>query len=132
MTLKNYGVMKGRVIGSRPGTGPSPHYQINVVAAMISPRGDDAGRERVTLLNTTPDIIDLKDWSIADKNKRKTMLAAQELNPGATALVMLSSEGAQLSNDGGIITLLDKQGLKIDGVSYTREQVSRQGWTIVF
>lgn len=32
MPLKNYGVMKGRVIGSRPGTGPSPHYQINVVA----------------------------------------------------------------------------------------------------
>lgn len=76
--------------------------------------------------------IDLKDWSITDKNKRKTMLAAQELNPGATTIVMLSGEGAQLSNDGGIITLLDKQGLKIDGVSYTREQVVRQGWTIVF
>jgi len=70
--------------------------------------------------------------SIADKNKRRTILASQELSPGATAVVMLSSEGAQLSNDGGIITLLDTQGLKIDGVSYKREQVARQGWTIVF
>lgn len=109
-----------------------PDGRIRIVAAMVNPRGDEAGRERVTLLNTTPDMIDLKDWSIADKNKRKTILAAQELNPGATTLVILSGEGAQLSNDGGIITLLDKQGLKIDGVSYTKEQVARQGWTIVF
>ncbi|OOP56197.1 MAG: hypothetical protein AYP45_10395 [Candidatus Brocadia carolinensis] len=113
-------------------TGEEPDGRIRIVAAMVNPKGDDAGRERVTLLNTTPDTIDLKGWSIADKNKRKTILASQELSPGATALVMLSNEGAQLSNDGGIITLLDKQGLKIDGVSYTREQVARQGWTIVF
>jgi uncharacterized protein YukJ len=109
-----------------------PDGRIRIVAAMVNPKGDEAGRERVTLLNTTPDTIDLKDWSIADKNKRKTILAAQEINPGATTLVMLSGEGAQLSNDGGIITLLDKQGLKIDGVSYTKEQVARQGWTVVF
>ncbi|HEX2523484.1 MAG TPA: DUF2278 domain-containing protein, partial [Terriglobia bacterium] len=51
---------------------------------------------------------------------------------GASALVMLSGASAQFSNEGGIITLLDKQGLKIDGVSYTKEQVARQGWTIVF
>lgn len=120
-----------RLMPEQP-TGEEPDGRIRIVAAMVNPRGDDAGRERVTLLNTTPDTIDLKGWSIADKNKRKTILASQELCPGATALVMLSNEGAQLSNDGGIITLLDKQGLKIDGVSYTREQVARQGWTIVF
>lgn len=113
-------------------TEAEPDGRVRIVAAMVNPKGDDAGRERVTLLNTTPDTIDLKGWSIADKNKRKTILASQELSPGTTVLVMLSNEGAQLSNDGGIITLLDTKGLKIDGVSYTREQVARQGWTIVF
>lgn len=120
-----------RLMPEQP-TEEEPDGRVRIVAAMVNPRGDDAGRERVTLLNTTPDTIDLKGWSIADKNKRKMILASQELSPGATTLVMLSGEGAQLSNDGGIITLLDKQGLKIDGVSYTREQVVRQGWTIVF
>jgi hypothetical protein len=37
-----------------------------------------------------------------------------------------------LSNKGGIISLLDKKGLKVNGASYTKEDASRQGWTIVF
>jgi hypothetical protein len=38
----------------------------------------------------------------------------------------------QLSNKGGIITLLNAEGLKVDGVSYTKEQAQHPGWTIVF
>jgi hypothetical protein len=37
-----------------------------------------------------------------------------------------------LSNDGGLITLLDAAGLKVHGVSYTKAQVARQGWTLAF
>jgi hypothetical protein len=37
----------------------------------------------------------------------------------------------QLGNKGGLITLLDNKGLKVDGVSYTEEQ-AKEGWTIVF
>jgi uncharacterized protein YukJ len=113
-------------------TDEEPDGRIRIVGALVNPKGDDVGRERVTLLNTTPEAVDLKGWSIADKNKRKTALTGPQLGPGATTVVALSGEGAQLSNDGGIITLLDKQGLKIDGVSYTREQVAKQGWTVVF
>ena len=46
--------------------------------------------------------------------------------------IPLSGKDVQLSNKGGIITLLDSSGLKVDGVSYTKKQVSEQGWTIVF
>jgi hypothetical protein len=38
----------------------------------------------------------------------------------------------QLGNKGGIITLLDDQGLKVEGVSYTEQQAQREGWTLVF
>ena len=120
-----------RITPDQP-TEEEPDGRIRIVAALINPPGDDVGRERVTLLNTTPDVINLKDWAIADKNKRKTVLTGPQLSPGASTLVSLSSTGAQLSNEGGIITLLDKQGLKIHGVSYTKEQAARQGWTIVF
>jgi hypothetical protein len=37
-----------------------------------------------------------------------------------------------LSNDGGLITLLDAAGLKVHGVSYTKAQAARQGWTVAF
>ncbi len=54
------------------------------------------------------------------------------LTPGATTANTLSSKGAQPSNKGRIISLLDANGLKVDGVSYTRAQKSRQGWTVKF
>jgi len=37
-----------------------------------------------------------------------------------------------LSNKGGIISVLNSNGLKVDGVSYTREQANQPGWTVVF
>jgi hypothetical protein len=40
-------------------------------------------------------------------------------------------KGAPLSNDGGIITLLDPEGLKHHGVCYTKEQ-ALSGWTVLF
>ncbi len=54
-----------------------------------------------------------------------------QLAEGA-ASIKLDGEGAQLGKKGGLITLLDPEGLKVDGVSYSRDQVRRQGWTIVF
>ena len=35
----------------------------------------------------------------------------------------------QLSNKGGLITLLDGAGLKVDGVAYTKEQANTEGRT---
>ena len=38
----------------------------------------------------------------------------------------------QLGNDGGAITLLDADELKVDGVAHTRDQARAEGWTLVF
>jgi hypothetical protein len=37
-----------------------------------------------------------------------------------------------LSNKGGIITLVNAEGLKVHGVSYTRDQARQPGRTIPF
>jgi hypothetical protein len=39
---------------------------------------------------------------------------------------------APLSNKGGLISLLDEKGNKIDGVSYTQEQAGKEGELVVF
>ncbi len=103
---------------------------IRIVAALVNPVGDDPGKETVTLLNASPAQIKLNGWKIADRLKNKQNLNGA-INPGASLVVTLSPT-VQLSNDGGIITLLDSQGLKVDGVAYTKQQASKQGWTIVF
>ena len=53
------------------------------------------------------------------------------LKPGATGVVNLDGQGAQLSNSGGIISLLDPDDVKQHGVSYTKEQ-ALSGWTVLF
>ena len=114
-------------VGPEPGR---PDHMVQIVAALVNPVGPSPEKETVTLLNTTPAPVDLSGWAIADKLKHKHFLAGT-LEPGATIQVALSRD-VQLGNNGGIITLLDRQGMKIHGVSYTKEQVQREGWTIVF
>jgi hypothetical protein len=82
------------------------------------------------LINTSPNVLDLTGWAIADKQKNKQVLSGT-IEPGSPLNITLQPP-VQLSNNGGIITLLDAQGLKVHGVSYTQEQAQREGWTIVF
>lgn len=113
-----------------PGKPPQPDYIVRIVAALVNPVGEDAGKETVTLLNTSPNAIDLTGWAIADKLKNKHTLSGR-VAAGASLAVTLPPN-VQLSKKGGLITLLNKQGLKVDGVSYTQQQAQREGWTIVF
>lgn len=110
---------------------PGADRSVCIIAALVNPKGADKGLEALTLLNTTPVEIDLAGWSLADKNKKK-MLLQGKIKAGEALLVPLSGKDIELSNKGGIITLLDKSGLKVDGVSYTKEQAAKDGWTIVF
>jgi uncharacterized protein YukJ len=103
---------------------------VRIVAAMLNPIGKDAGKEMVTLINTSPEEIDLNGWSLADKLKSKQSLSGT-INAGAALKVVLDKK-INLSNEGGIISLLDQNGLKIDGVSYTKENAQKEGWTMVF
>jgi uncharacterized protein YukJ len=104
---------------------------IRIVAALVNPRGDDKGKETVTLINTSPDKVDLTGWALANNMKRKQPLSGA-INPGEVIKVSLNQKDMQLDNTGGIITLLDNQGLKIDGVSYTKENTQNEGWMIMF
>jgi uncharacterized protein YukJ len=103
---------------------------VRIVGAMVNPVGPAPERETVTLLNASPSRIDLNGWQIADRLKNKHSLSGS-LAAGATLVVPLLPK-VQLGNKGGIITLLNDQGLKVDGVSYTEQQARREGWTIVF
>jgi uncharacterized protein YukJ len=107
-----------------------PDKTLRIVAAMVNPVGGGAEVESVILLNPTPQAIDLAGWSIADQQKRKCPVAGTV--PAAGTLTVRVEAPTQLGNSGGIITLLDAQGLKVDGVSYTKEQARREGWLVVF
>ena len=104
---------------------------VRIVSALVNPSGEDTGNEQVTIINLGEDTVDLAGWQIVDRLKRVEGLTGV-LSPGASMVVTLSGDGALLGNSGGTITLLDAQGLRVHGVSYTREQARNQGRRIVF
>lgn len=110
--------------------GPAPDHVIRIVGALVNPLGPSPEQETVTLLNASPTDIDLAGWQLADRLKNKMALSGTILS-GSAITVKLSQE-VQLGNKGGIITLLNDKGLKVDGVSYTAQQAQKEGWTIVF
>jgi uncharacterized protein YukJ len=114
-----------------PPRGDEPQGLVRIVGALVNPI-ESPERETVTLLNTSPRALSLAGWNLADKQKARFPLSGT-LAPGATVVVTIPPEAQmKLSNQGGIITLLDGQGLKIDGISYTKAQASNPGWTLVF
>jgi uncharacterized protein YukJ len=112
-----------------PPTTEDPEGLVRIVAALVNPT-QSPEVEVVTLLNTAPHDLELDGWALLDTQKKRLPLAGV-LGAGATRTVRITQPLA-LSNKGGVITLVDEKGLKVHGVSYTREQARHSGWTIVF
>ena len=111
--------------------GPSePDRVVRIVGALVNPIGPAPEPETVTLLNASPRPIELAGWKLSDRQKNEQSLSGT-IAAGA-ALTVPVRPPIQLGNKGDIITLLDDQGLKVDGVSYTEQQAQREGWTLVF
>ncbi len=87
--------------------------------------------ETVTLLNASPQAVDLAGWAILDRAKQRMAVPAGRLPAGESVRVPVTAP-VQLGNRGGLITLLDPNGLKVDGVAYTQGQADAEGWSIVF
>jgi len=114
-----------------PGGGSEPDNKVRIVGALVNPIGPAPESEWITILNTTPDDIDLTGWAVLDRLKQRMPLGPQILSAGETIRVPVQPP-VQLGNNGGLITVVDGAGLKVDGVSYTGQQAGREGWTIVF
>lgn len=109
----------------------SPYYLARIIAAIVNPQGADQGLEKVTVLNTSSETLDMAGWQILDRMDNAETISGT-LEPGDAKVFLLSGKGAQLGNNGGTITLLNAQGLKVDGVAYTKEQASVVGRPVVF
>jgi uncharacterized protein YukJ len=114
-----------------PGQPGAPDGRVRIVAALANPVGPAPEAETVSLCNTSPESVALAGWSILDANKRQLLLPDTTLAAGDTLRVRLGPPVA-LGNRGGLISLLDPDGLKVDGVAYTKDQANREGWTLVF
>src|SRR6185312_4755412 len=103
--------------GPAPVPGPGePDHLVRIVAALVNPPGPAPEAETVTLLNASPHQVDLAGWSILDRAKHQMMFPGGLLAPGDSLRVQVAPP-VQLGNQGGLITLLNPDGLKADGVA---------------
>jgi uncharacterized protein YukJ len=119
-----------------PGPGPTPgpaepDHLVRIVAALVNPIGPTPEQETVTLINTSPQDIDLTGWVLLDRQKQRMPLNPITLAAGDTIRIPVRAP-IQLGNHGGLLTLLNPAGLKVDGVAYTAGQTEQEGWTLVF
>jgi uncharacterized protein YukJ len=110
-------------------TADEPNGLVRIVAALVNST-QSPEVEVVTLLNTAPHDVSLAGWALLDTQKRRLPLSGV-LTAGGAIAVRVEPPMA-LSNKGGLITVVDEAGLKVDGVSYTKEQARHPGWTLVF
>ncbi len=111
---------------------PRPDGMVRIISAMVA-RQNGKGPERhesVTLLNVCPFPVDLTGWSITNQNKQRLKLRGR-LEAGEAREFHLGAS-VPLGDQGGIITLVNRDGFKVHGVSYTAEQACRDGWRLVF
>lgn len=111
--------------------------RVAIIGALVNPVGGEnqhgaEGRpELVYLLNRSASGLSLGGWSLLNRGEEAHVLASDTwLAPGEARGVAMGA--APLSNKGGLITLLDANGLKVDGVSYTRDQARHEGRIILF
>jgi uncharacterized protein YukJ len=109
----------------------APSYLATIISAMVNPIGGDRGHESVTILNTSPNLLDLGGWTLRDEHERSQLLGGS-LRPSETLTIPLTVGGMMFNNRGGTITLLNSRGLKVDGVAYTAAQARAAGRPVVF
>ncbi|GAA2708417.1 MULTISPECIES: DUF2278 family protein [Streptomyces] len=116
---------------------PAPHrvrareVPLRIVGARFAAAGPGPDGESVTLLNASPQTLDLGGWRLTDGRGHLLPLPVRALAPGGTVAVP-AGDGFRLGRDGGAVSLLDPAGLKVHGVAYTGEQARQEGWTTTF
>jgi uncharacterized protein YukJ len=113
-----------------------PDGLVRIIAAKVNDKASPE-HETVTLLNTSDLEISIDGWALLDSQKRREPLTGS-IAAGATRLIAITPTspgtpaGLQLSNKGGLITLVNADGIKVHGVSYTGDQARQPGRTIPF
>ncbi|GAB3807473.1 hypothetical protein GCM10028819_44400 [Spirosoma humi] len=104
-----------------------------IVAALVNPKGNEAGNEKVILLNMTDDAIALAGWTLVDRTRDEFVIGQVTIQAGSTLEIKIPADSHfNLSNKGGTISLLNSQGMKTSGVQYTKQQAQVEGRLIRF
>ncbi|MDH0613392.1 MULTISPECIES: hypothetical protein [unclassified Agrobacterium] len=120
------------VLGQRGQPEPITGGPMRILAALVNPVGEDPGQETVTLINSGTETVSLEGWFLVDKMKNRFAVGNVSLAGGMATTVLLPKGSIQLSNKGGEIRLVNRDGHTAHLVSYSKAQARTEGQTIIF
>jgi uncharacterized protein YukJ len=100
------------------------------IVAYVPPDGV-GGRARVILLNVSPKPVALENWALLDEAKQRHELRGI-LEAGSTRAFELPHGFGLVAGRGGTLTVIDGEGMRVDGVRCGRGDLARDGWAVVF
>ncbi|QMW04595.1 DUF2278 family protein [Spirosoma foliorum] len=126
-----------RITGTSDNNPPVVDTQLDgevvIVAALVNPKGNEAGKEKVILINVTDTDISLDGWKLVDRNRQEFVIHNVTIGAyGTTEIKITADSNFNLANKGGTISLLNSQGIKTSGVQYTKQQGQVEGKLIRF
>jgi len=108
----------------------SAESTVRIAALLVNPINGQPQYPTITLFNVSPYPVDLSGWHLTGGGKTKWPLNGK-LRSGETREIPLVPT-QPLDEKGGIVTLVNRQGLKVHGIYYTAAQAARAGWWIPF
>ncbi|MBX2876456.1 MAG: S8 family serine peptidase, partial [Saprospiraceae bacterium] len=103
---------------------------IRIVAALVNPRGREAGAETISLINVSDNVVDLEGWQIQDGRGRTDTIENVSIASGVVQTFVLRN--AKLTNSGGSISLLTPEGQLMEQVNYSAADARKEGWLVKF
>jgi len=100
-----------------------PVNKIKVISALVNPVGYDRGKEKVSLLNTTSDKVDINGWALEVKGRKEFLSGV--LTGGEARTFNLDGTTIRLANTGGTINLLNSRSDLINSVTYGKKHVKK-------
>ena len=93
---------------------------LRILTLLPNPKGKDAGKEQVTLLNTSKKAVSLRGWLLRDKAKNVYGLAGS-IAANSRRIVTMKNNSMPLDNDGDTVTLVQGNTAR-QTVRYTKKQ----------
>lgn len=112
-----------------PETAEGP-VAIQIMAALVNPRGPEAGAEKLMLINLSDQAVDLGGWTITDQRGNTDQLATYSLRAGS--VVRIGLRQVRLLNAGGMIAINSSSGALVHKVNYERSDTRQEGWWVLF
>lgn len=102
--------------------------KIYIISCLLNPQ---QGNRNITLLNRTNEALNIDNWALVG-HRGKSLSLDGVIMPGEFKTIGISGDVPSIPEEGGTISLIDNQGIKVHGVSYTTPDYAKKGYIKVF